>query len=260
MTAMFSRVWIINMVLAVLILFCWIRIWDGPDENVSIPMQTDTVQKSSILPSTLSVTAARPASSLGYESIVEMNLFSAERTFVAKIADMETDEVAVEEEVRISGEKVVLYGVVVLDDIKKALINNPVRKPGDLEFLWINEGEDLSNLRVIRIDPKQLLLGDGTKQHRINLYDPEKIRLQKPSSRRASASSQRDTPQQVINADPSPAPVSPSASQSDTKMAAPKQFQPPKPAGASKQAVTGDDDEYIIIQTPFGEIRRKKEK
>ncbi len=253
MTAMFSKVWIINIVMAVLILFCWIRIWDGRDAEMVIPVQPVTVQKTGTAPSTISAVIAQPASSLEYDGIVEMNLFSPDRTFIVEAVEPEP---VVEAEARISGEKIVLYGVVVLDADKKALINNPVRKPGDRDFLWIREGERLSNLRITRIDPEQLLLNDGAVQYKISLYDPGKARPQASSPQRVSSPSQRDVPQ-VISADPASAAAPAARPGTGTGAVAPAQ---PRPEKAPKKAAASDDDEYEIIDTPFGEIRRKKAK
>lgn len=256
MTAMFSKVWVINIVMAVLILFCWIRIWDGRDAEMVIPVQPVTVQKTSAAPSKISAGVARPASSLEYDGIVEMNLFSPDRTFIAEAVEPEP---VVEAEARISGEKIVLYGVVVLDADKKALINNPVRKPGERDFLWIREGERLSNLRVTRIDPEQLLLNDGAVQYKISLYDPGKPRPQASSPQRAPASSQRDVPQ-VISADPSPAEAPAARPGTGTGAVAPAQPQQPRPEKAPKKAAASDDDEYEIVDTVFGPFKRKKTK
>jgi hypothetical protein len=185
-----------------------------------------------------------------------MNLFSSERTFVPPVVKAEPEDVVVAEEVKISGEKVVLYGVVVVDDIKKALINNPLRKSGDRDFLWITEGQRLSNLQVTKIDPEQLLLNDGTAQYSIGLYDPGKARQKASTPSRASSSPQRDAPQ-VISADPAPAPAPPrKAAGAETRIPTQRQR-----ADAPKQAVSSeDDDEYEIVDTPFGPFRRKKTK
>lgn len=256
MTAMFSKVWIINIVLAVLIIFCWIRIWDGRDAEMALPAQTVAVEKTGAGTETIGVAVARIAPSLEYEGIVEQNLFSSDRTFIVESAE---PEAVVEAEARISGEKIVLYGVVVLDADKKALINNPMRKPGDRDFLWIREGDRLSNLRVSRIEPEQLLLNDGATQYKIDLYDPAKVRPKASPLPRASVPQQRDVPQ-VLSADPLPAAAPQVRPGTGAGTVVPAQPRQPRPAAASKKAVAGDDDEYEIIDTPFGEIRRKKAK
>lgn len=257
MTAMFSKVWIINIVLAVLILFCWIRIWEGRDMEMDILTQTIDAEKTGVVsrPTTISTAAARPASSLEYDGIVEMNLFSPDRTFIIETVEPEP---LVEAEARISGEKIVLYGIVVLDAEKKALINNPMRKPGERDFLWIREGERLSNLRVTKIDPDQLLLNDGAVQYKIDLYDPGKARPKASSPARVSAPQQRSAAPQVISADPAPSPAARTGTGARTS--APAQPRQSRPTETPKQAVSGDDDEYEIIDTPFGEIRRKIKK
>jgi hypothetical protein len=258
MTAMFSKVWIINIVLAALILFSWARIWEGRDTPINIPAQTVALEKTGSIKKFPAAGAAlaRPASSLEYDGIVEMNLFSPDRMFVVEAVEPEP---VVEAEARISGEKIVLYGVVLLDADKKALINNPVRKPGERDFLWVREGERLSNLRVIKIDPDQLLLNDGAVQYEIDLYDPGKARSQASPSTRASVSQQRSDAPQVISADPAPSPATPTGTGARTSV--PAQPRPSRPAAAPKQEVTGDDDdEYEIVDTPFGAFRRKKTK
>lgn len=257
MTAMFSKVWIINIVLAVLILFCWIRIWEGWDTEMNIPAQTVALEKTGVASQAGAIRAAvaRPASSPEYDGIVEMNLFSSDRTFIAEAPEPEP---VVAAEARISGEKIVLYGIVMLDADKKALINNPMRKPGERDFLWVREGERLSNLRVTKIDPDQLLLNDGAVQYKIDLYDPEKVRPKASTPARASAPQQRDAPQ-VISADPAPSPAARTGTGARTSIPT-QPRQPTKPTTPPKQEISGDDDEYEIIDTPFGAYRRKKTK
>ncbi len=256
MTVLFSKVWIINSVLALLILSGWVWIWDTPDPESIIPARPRIAEESRAVPPKAGIAVARPDPSPEYENIVEMNLFSPERTFVPEI-EAEPENVIVEEEVKISGEKVVLYGVVVVDDVKKALINNPTRKPGDRDFLWITEGQRLSNLQVTRIEPEQLLLNDGAAQYSIGLYDPEKARQKASAPSRASSSPQRDAPQ-VISADPAPAPPPSKQSGADAETRIPTQRQ--RTETPNQKVADDDDDEYEIVDTPFGPFRRKKTK
>jgi hypothetical protein len=168
-----------------------------------------------------------------YQNVVEKNLFSPDRA----PAPLETEVSApeVEEEVRISGEKVTLYGVIILDDYKKALTNDPIERSN--EFKWISEGEKIGNLTVQQIAEDNIQLSDKDKVYRILLNDPEKIKNSSVQSDRKSVPSKQP---EVISAGVKPQ----AGGNKKTKQKA--------------EVSASADDEYEIVDTPFGPMKKKR--
>jgi hypothetical protein len=166
-----------------------------------------------------------------YQNVVEKNLFSPDRAPAP--VETELPEPEVEEEVRISGEKVSLYGIILLDDYKKALTNDPVDKHNGLK--WIREGDKIGNLTVLLIAEDNIQLSDEEKIYRILLHDPEKVKKSGVKSARKSEPSKQP---EVISA--------------GVKPRVEKNQKPKQKVSASS------NDEYEIVDTPFGPMRKKR--
>lgn len=233
---MFSRIWIMNGGLAILLVFCVVNIFKVLNAEKDVVPGADHV-----------VTDSRPADfpkmqiktiapEAKYSSIVDKNLFSSDRRFFVP----EKEEAApVIEDVKISGEKVVLFGVIIADDYKTALINNPENRSGDAMSKWVREGDRIGNLKIIEIHPAEISLNDGANKYKISLYDPEK------SSKMGSADArQNESPGQ-------PKVISTGGGQADKTRQSSNQTE--------KIDQADDGAEYEIINTPFGKIKRKKQ-
>ena len=247
-----SKIWLINGLLAIALVVGCVKIWDVWHEPPAAVVLSD--------PEAVTKSGGRAAkrapekrleNDARYAEIVDQNLFSADRAPAPppppEPAEGEPEPEKVEAEVRISGEKVVLYGVVMLDDYKKALTNDPADRT--VQTRWISEGDKIGNLVVREIAQDNIVLADSEKIYRVLLYDPEKAAKAGRNNKAASVP-QSDSPQ-VVSAG-----------------SVPKQT--PSGASAGKGAATGtvstsavsadakDQEEYESIVTPFGTIKRKK--
>jgi len=239
---MVSRIWMINGVLAVVLAVCWINIWGV--------WQTDRA----MLPAAVSGEKIKPPKpfkaepenailgAAAYQSVVDDNLFSPDRTGpLPEIEKPEAEPMA--EEVRISGEKIMLFGVVLFGGYKTALINNPENQPKGVQHRWVKEGDSIANLKVREIHSDQVILSDSDGQYRVMLYDPDKERKTAAAPKKSDSSQPK-----VVSVGETPA--APRASVSSK----PGQAKSTPPAG---NAAAAPEEEYQLIETPFGTIKKK---
>jgi len=235
---MVSRVWVINSVLAIALVICMSNIWEVWHTGTQAFSVKRSVVKEKVPTQIKKFPEHDVLKESDYQNVVEKNLFSPDR--VPAPAENETADPEIKEYVRISGEKVVLYGVIMVDDYKKALINNPGDRKTGAKNRWVCEGEQIGNLTVRQIQQDEILLVDGSERYRVLLYDPEKVSKMSDKSVRQN---DKDAQPQVI-------------------MAGKKNIIPNKRINKqdnhAKKVTTSTDDEYEIIDTPFGEIKRKR--
>jgi len=235
---MVSRVWVINSVLAIALAICMSNIWDVWHTSTKVfPGNRSAVNEKEPMPKKKSPESTVRRES-AYQSVVEKNLFSPDRMADASASEMIEPEIA---DVRISGEKIVLYGVIMADDYKKALINNPGDHKTGAKNRWVSEGEQIGNLQVRQIRQDEILLIDGSDSYRVLLYDPEKgskISSSKPVRR----SNQKAQPK-VITAGEKSRTV-------EKKTNEKNKF--------NEKSTISADGQYEIIETPLGKIKRKR--
>lgn len=230
---MVSRVWVINSVLAIALVICINNIWDVWHAGTQVfPDKRSVVNEKEPMPiKKFPGNIVLKASD--YQNVVEKNLFSPDR--IPAPVETELLESEVEEEVRISGEKVALYGVIILDDYKKALTNDPADRGSSLR--WVREGEKIGNLTVLQIAEDNIQLSDEEKIYRILLHDPKKV---KKAGVKSDGKPAKKTQPKVIGAGVKSQAVNNKKTQQKAKASA------------------SSDDEYEIIDTPFGPMKKKR--
>jgi len=261
---MLSRIWVINLVLAILIGISWMGIWkirhagQPPITDAGVLPQAETAsQKSKAVDKKMQESSA-------YDAIVTKNLFSPER--MANMADLASSPAV--EDLRVSGEKIMLFGVVMVDDYKAAMINNPGKESDGKEYRWVKEGEQISNLKVVKIQKDQISINDGALQYKISLFDPNKAK-----NKDAAAPSREESKglisgeREAQSAQKTQAPASaPETGASVQPRDGPKIVGADRPPQSGKtqapqtkeKVKTSEDGQYEIIDTPFGSIQRKK--
>lgn len=226
---MFSRIWIINGILAIFLVVCAANIWQTWNSEVKMLPKKNSVEKNLSPVNFPKKRAVRIPPESKFNSVTENNLFSSERGQVLAEEEAET----VLEEVKISGRKVVLFGVIIADDYKTALINNPDRRSADKKNRWVKEGERLGNLEITHIAQEEISLNDGNNNYKISLYDPDKAK------KKASGYKQSDQPKVISTGD-----------------GVKKKSR--KPAKQTAKINQSKDIEYEYYDTPFGKVKRKK--
>ncbi len=253
---MLSKIWILNLILGALIIGSWIGIWSVRHSQRSVIPETLDAPDADIAGVTRRSVEQKLAESSTYEVIVEKNLFSPDRT--AKIGQPLVQEVP--EEPKISGEKIMLYGVVILNDYKAALINNLDNDQTSKPYRWIREGEKISNLTVAQIQKEKILLQDGSSQYTISLYRPNKEKGNKsdPILRQEPQIVNIGKPQVGSPLPESSHPVSNTMETEKKNMGSGKSTEPQKtpPPFEEKKKISADG-QYEIIDTPFGTMKRK---
>jgi hypothetical protein len=189
---MFSRLWLINLVLAVGVAFFGLKaygVWSEEDKRPSeigpikksLPWQGKTVAKLSV-----------PLES-GYEVVASKNLFSVERAELKPQEQKEkpgpkskADERLVKL-LELAYKQTNLYGVIMVDNHKEALINEvPAggRKgvAGD-GVKRVKEGDTVGRFKVKKIDKTSVLLTAGGREWRVSLFDKDKPKKRIPIKR-----------------------------------------------------------------------------
>ena len=153
------------------------------------------------------------------------------------------------------GKKVTLYGVVLYNDYKKALISNPERGRDAPKDIWVAKGDVVLEMKkrdqttIVRVEDileDRILVEDGSRQvrsHALRQGQPEKTAGHQKSQRAESRIAQ-EKPEKVKAADKS-------CSNEKEKGA---ETGPPK----AVEKDNGGDSKYEVINTPFGEIKRRK--
>ena len=221
---MFSKIGIINVLLALLFAFFVVKtygVWKKGDNRT---FENQMVEKAEPHSEKKGTKRRLPPDSY-YKCVVERCLFSPDRAeFIPEVLESEKE---VEPE-KVPGRKITLYGVIMMEDYATALVSNPEIKAGDKPELWVRMGDKLGDLKVASIQKESILLTDGTKQYKIPLYDQ-------------SRSKQRSTVAKTAK----PMVV--------TTKSKPKKSKPQKPKHEELS-----NDQYEIISTPFGKIKRRK--
>lgn len=224
---MFLKIGIINILLAFLVIFFVIKTYGVWKTDKRIPSEKTVIEKETPH-SEKKVVQRRLLPDSHYKDVVERCLFYPDRCeFKPEVSESEP-EVLPE---KIPGKKIILYGVVMMEDTATALVSNPEIKTGDTPELWVRTGDHLGDFTVASIQKESILLTDGTKQYKISLYDPSK------SKQRSAV---------VKTAQPTVVRTPPKPKKSDSSG-----------PGKSKPEELSDD-QYEIISTPFGKVKRRK--
>lgn len=220
---------LINLVLAAVLAFFTLQtyqVWFGTESVAGLPHGAKCLK--SVRPRMPKGIAPKkmPRES-AYREVVNLNLYSPDRRtpLVEKPEKVKKPEI---KDVKISGKKIMLYGVISSEHYRAALINNPLRKGKDRKNKWVKINETIGQLRVKDIQPERLILADGADLFEISLYDKDK-------PKRKEIRENKQKPKVVV---------------------AKSKTGPPKPSLSSKGK--SDDNEYEIIDTPFGKVKRRK--
>jgi len=254
-----NKIWIVNIALAVLIIIFGLeayRVWSEDPTDLSA---VEAPGKPEVRPAMRIDSISMPRESF-FGDIVEKNLFSSIRS--SEREEREVGLVTAEpevKEVKIGGKDILLYGVVLAGNYKKALITN-VGKNNKKEgpATWVSIGDDLGDGFVVAdIKEESIIFEKGDARYETPLYDEKKDRQIAVSRSRERA--KEEVKPTIVTADSAQddSPQKPGSvggvDKADKAEEAPEQEK-------KDNAVSTDseDAEYIIIDTPFGKIKRRK--
>jgi len=230
---MFWSKWIINLVLACLVAFFGTkiyRVWSEPTRPVV--KATRVSPKKRVKPKARRVvqhSRVRPESS--YQVVVDKNLFSPERK--GPEPGPEGEKVKEPDKEEKLPANILLYGVVVTGNYRKALLTNPDRSKDKRQFVWVSVGDTLGDYKLADIQSEKVFLEKGGKRYEVSLYAGKKRRTP-PRPRKSTRAS-----------------LAPRTTKKKKTIPAPRTIVKPKKRTLKKGA-------YEIIKTPFGNIKRRK--
>ncbi len=237
----FLKIWLINISLAVFVVFFGMMsldVWSKGDETVPEVQTAKSSEKPQPAKTIIERTMPPDAT---YGIVAEKNLFAANRSEIIP------EKPQKEGPLKISEKQIFLYGVVVMGDRKKALISNPEtgpdagKKPAPKDK-WVAVGDKIGTFSVADIRKDRIILADGANNHEILLFDKNK------PARKTIATEKSAAPTVVASGT---GPAAPSAA---TKPDAKPGTEPPSPIAEGKSAPAG---EYRIVNTPFGPTKRR---
>ena len=244
----FSRIWVINISLAILIVFFGMKSFDvwsqgaGPNPG----MQAGKSPERPISVKRMMERTMAPESAYGI--VAEKKLFAANRSEVVP------EKPKKEGPPKVSENQIFLYGVIMIGDRIQALINNP--DPGSVagkaaaKNKWVKVGDVLGNFSVADIQKEKIILADGADRREILLYDKNKPARQVVAAEKSEKS-----------AGPTVVTTGATASASVPAGAPTPAVKSEQPAvsrvAEGKSAPAGQSGEVRIFNTPFGPVQRK---
>lgn len=246
----FSKIWLINISLAVFVVFFEIMSFDVWSQGAK-PIQEIQPGKSSEkpLPGKSVMERTTPPEST-YGIVADKNLFSSNRSeFIPE--KPKPGPGAEPGPPKISEKMIFLYGVILMGDSKQALISNPETGTQDgkkrAKDKWVKVGDTMGNFSVADIKKDRIILADGASTHEILLYDKNKPTRKIIVPEKSAAPTVGTTGSAVTG----PAVTGPAMAADAAK---PGTEQPKSAIAEGKNAAAG---EYRIVVTPFGPVKRK---
>jgi hypothetical protein len=193
---MISRIWLINVLLAVFVAFFGFRaygVWSQERPDAQTNEKTRKPSQAIHRPGTLLNKRQVPPEK-DYAALINQNLFSSERIEV-----LPEDKEPAKEEKKLYGvekknleemlDKMILYGLVITDDSAKALVSDvsykPVVRMGrklKLKKLtvgktkWVKSGDTVGEFEVTKIESDRIGLRVKGNDYHLLLYDKEKLK------------------------------------------------------------------------------------
>lgn len=244
------RIWLVNFVLAGMIVFFGLRSVGVWTENGRAASEKVPVDTSGTKPAVNMLRRIIPPLST-YGVVADKNLFSPDR------AEVKPDAPGTARP-DISKKKIFLYGVVTMNGQKQALVNHPVagETPAartQTEDRWVKVGDIIGNLRVAEIEKEKVVLSGGGDRYELLLHDESK-----PAARTQPVKQTSAAPTVVVTGSEPKTPAAPPApAPTGGTGPFPSRNQPSAPAGGAVKKKPAVEDGYEIVETPFGPFKRR---
>jgi hypothetical protein len=200
---MLSRVWLINVVLGLFLVFLGFKahgVWVQGENGFHIPdMARKPAREAPKPPGTLHKKKIPPESA--YDVLMTLNLFAAERAEILPEAakpDEKSKKLTSIDKKNIQEyfSSLTLYGLVITNDSAEALVSHPVAKPvpkarktiipknrrRNIKRLtvkqtqWVKAGDTLGDFKVVSIKPDRVVLKAGDQSYDLLLYDKNNLK------------------------------------------------------------------------------------
>ena len=240
-----SKIWLINISLAAVVVFFGIMsfdIWTKKDE--AIPEIRTVKNSGTPTPGKRIIKRAMPPEST-YGIVAEKNLFFSNRS-ESLPKELKPGPPKIPEKM------IFLYGVVIMGDRKQALISNPESGPEAArrraKDKWVKVGDTIGNFRVAEIGKKKIILTEGASRREILLYDKNKPARQITVAQKSAAPTVVATGSTAQAAD---------ATKPGTESPTPTSTPASTPTSSISEGKSEPAAEYKIINTPFGPTKRR---
>jgi hypothetical protein len=178
----------------------------------------------------------RPAAkTVDLELIVQKNLFHPGRSKVEKMP--EKAEAASRP---VDARNLQVLGVFLDGKKAKALLSNRRARKDEKKTAWLSEGESLWGLKVLRIEREKVVVESEGTELELGLYEDVEARDRGQALEPKEAAPEKE----VVTVAPEkvPAPEAPTEEKPG-----------PVPAGAARE---GEEQQFRVINTPFGKVKR----
>lgn len=237
---MIKKQWLINMALAMLTLIIAVNaynVWQEEDKGVVV--KTAPGQEKPRVIQNFNPPKHKPERH--YSIVSEQNLFSPDRREFKKPAPMPSPLKAQPKEKpepvkpleKVEGKKISLFGVILLPGYKAAIVSNPDDDKDKRAQKKVKVGESLGDYKIVDIQDDRILLSKNRERFEIPLFDKDNPKNRRTAKKEAAV--KKKTTPKVIN-------TQPDETASDK----------------SKLTPQADDDEWEIVDSPFGKIKRRK--
>ncbi len=182
---MFSRKWLINIILLGLAVFLGGKAYEDWHRVEETTPEAPVARQPKTAPREVPVKVKRN-SRKHYDVVAEKNLFSSKREEPPPRADepVKKKKTSKMKKAKRQSKRVVLYGTFSLNGARKALVQDPSARGRRKRTIWVKEGEAVAGMTVSRIETGRILLNDGVENYEIPLYDRNKPKP-RASARRA---------------------------------------------------------------------------
>ena len=186
---MFSRLWLINLVLVAGVIFFGLKAYGVWSEEDNRPSEIGPIKKSLPWPGK-KVAKLNVSPESDYEVVVSNNLFSIERSELKpqeQKKKLETKSKADRKLIKLlelAYKHTNLYGVIMVDNHKEALIGEvPAggrKGVGERGIKRVKEGDTVGRFKVKEIEKTSVLLIAGGQEWRVSLFDKDKPKKRVP--------------------------------------------------------------------------------
>jgi len=159
--------WFIILVLAVLTVgftLQAVRTWMRPLQGLAVAEPDEDAGKTSLPP----LVKKREPPMSAYDVIAARSLFDKDRTEgeiempVGNLKDADTSRYA---------KRIGLFGVIIEDGEKMALVNKDMGRRGSDEYLWVRVGDQIDRLKVVGIERDRIYLQENGSRYEILFSD-----------------------------------------------------------------------------------------
>ncbi|HOP35053.1 MAG TPA: hypothetical protein PL090_01915 [Syntrophales bacterium] len=241
---MIPKIWLINLALAVLVVFSGIKaadVWFDDDRSV---LDSKVSERPAERAPEKKISRETMPPETTYEAVLEKNIFSPNRKEYLPPPEASAENKPEVAELRIPGKKVVLYGVVLMEGYRKALVTNLEKKGRERDVLWIREGEAYGAFKVSRIEKDKVFLEGNGQEYEIALYGEDKPR------------------KAVSVPDDKPTVIAPAGDEkrgtASASTAGEKTGGTPPASGTAPGKKGKAEEEFETIDTPFGKMKIRK--